>query len=145
MKVIKRTNDLPLFDHLFDGFFRDEPMHWMNRETKSAHSQAVNILEDENGFTIELMAPGFRKSDLHIEVEENVLKLSAKREEQKESEDRNYLRKEFRLNSIEREFRLPENRIDEEKISARFEDGILLVALPKKEEVKKASRLIEVH
>lgn len=145
MKIIKRTNDLPLFDHLFDGFFRDEPMHWMNREHKVSSNQSVNILEDDNGFTIELMAPGFRKEDLHIEVVENLLKLSAKRELEKESEDRNYLRREFRLNSIEREFRLPENRIDEENISARFEDGILLVNLPKKEEVKKASRLIEVN
>ncbi len=145
MKIIKRTNDLPLFDHLLDGFFRDEPMHWMNREQKVSSNQSVNILEDDNGFTIELMAPGFRKEDLHIEVVENLLKLSAKRELEKESEDRNYLRREFRLNSIEREFRLPENRIDEENISARFEDGILLVNLPKKEEVKKASRLIEVN
>lgn len=145
MKVIKRTNDLPLFDHLFDGFFRDEPLHWMNRATRPSSRPSVNILEDDNGFTIELMAPGFRKEDLHIEVVENLLKLSAKRDLEKDSEERNYLRREFRLNPIEREFRLPENRIDEENIKARFEDGILLVNLPKKEEVKKASRLIEVN
>ncbi|MGB0979055.1 MAG: Hsp20/alpha crystallin family protein, partial [Croceimicrobium sp.] len=80
MKVIKRSNDLPLFDHLFEGFFRDEPLHWMNRNIATSSKEKVNILEDENGFKIELLAPGFRKEDLQIEVKDNRLILKASRE-----------------------------------------------------------------
>ncbi|MCR9155411.1 MAG: Hsp20/alpha crystallin family protein [Bacteroidetes bacterium] len=145
MKVIKRSNDLPLFDHLFEGFFRDEPLHWMNRNTAPTSKEKVNILEDENGFKIELLAPGFRKEDLQIEVKDNRLILKASRELGENDKDLNYLRREFKINAFERQFNLPEKRIDEAGIEARFEDGILMINLPKKEEVKNPSRLIEIN
>ncbi len=141
MKIIKRTNDLPFFDQFFDGFFRDEPAHWMNQNTR----ESVNIKEDDNSYSIELMAPGFRKEDLQIEVEGKLLKLKAERKESSEDKDSKYLRREFRVNSFERQFKLPDNRIAEDQISARFEDGILFLELPKREEAKSTTRMIEVH
>lgn len=145
MKLIKRHNELPLFDQFFDGFFRDEPLQWMNRNPLNQAREMVNISENEDQFEIELMAPGYRKEDLHIEVEGELLTLRAERKNQEEKSERNYLRREFQIGSFERQFRLPEDKIDSEKIEARFEDGVLLVSLPKKAEVKKASRLIEIH
>jgi HSP20 family protein len=145
MKVIKSHNNLPLFDQFFDGFFRDEPLHWMNKTTGHSRADLVNISESDEGFEIELMAPGYRKEDLHIEVDGDLLHLKAEREESTENEKRNYLRREFSIQKLERQFRLPEDKIDIDKIEARFEDGVLFVQLPKKAEVKKASRLIEVH
>lgn len=145
MKVIKHQNSLPLFDQLFDGFFRDEPLHWMQQKSPATSKELVNIMEDENQFSIEMLAPGFRKEDLHIEVDDNRLKLKATQKKEDQEEGPNFLRREFQISSFEREFKLPENRIDEAKIKASFEDGILKVELPKMEDHKKASRLIEVQ
>lgn len=145
MKVIKRQNEAPLFDQLFDGFFRDEPLHWMNRNMVNHRKESVNILENESKFQIELLAPGYRKEDLHIEVDGDLLTLKAERKENKEEKESNYLRREFRIHNFERQFRLPEDRVNADAITARFEDGILHLIVPKKEENKKASRLIEIN
>lgn len=145
MKVIKHNNNLPLFDQFFDGFFLDEPMHWMNKTQNHGLRGKVNIIENNDQFEIELVAPGYRKEDLHLEVDGNMLHLKAERKENTENQKKNYLRREFQISSFERKFELPKDKIDIDQIEARFEDGVLMVSLPKKPEVKKASRLIEVH
>lgn len=145
MKIIKTTNDLPFFDSLFDGFFRDEPSQWMNRGLHQNQREAVNFIEDENSFTIELLAPGYRKEDLQLEVEGKLLKLRAKRKSEKENESLKYLRKEFSIAKIDRQFQIPANRIETGEITANFKDGILSISLPKKEEAKIVKHQIEVH
>lgn len=145
MKIIKTTNDLPFFDSLFDGFFRDEPSQWMNRGLHQNHREAVNFIEDENSFTIELLAPGYRKEDLQLEVEGKLLKLRAERKDAKENESLKYLRKEFSITKIDRQFQIPSNRIETGEIKANFKEGILSISLPKKEEAKIVKHQIEVH
>lgn len=104
---------------------------------------AVNISESKKEFNIEVSAAGFDKSDFSIEIEKNVLTISANKEEKKEEKDENekVLRREFSSSSFSRSFVIPEN-IDAEHISAQQKDGILKISLPKvdklpEEKVKK--------
>jgi len=93
---------------------------------------AVNVIEGKEDFKLEIAAPGLKKSDFDINVEKDVLTISAKVEK---VEDVKYSRKEFDYNEFKRTFHLPKT-IDISKIDARFEDGILYLTLAKKEEAK---------
>lgn len=95
---------------------------------------AVNVMEKENEFEIDLSLPGFDKENIALEIVENVLKISAKQELNKEEEDSNhhFLRREFSSSSFERYFILPDN-IDTENIVAKQENGVLTIALPKRD------------
>jgi len=93
---------------------------------------AVNVIEGKEDFKLEIAAPGLKKSDFDINVEKDVLTISAKVEK---VEDVKYSRKEFDYNEFKRTFHLPKT-IDISKIDARFEDGILHLTLAKKEEAK---------
>lgn len=93
---------------------------------------AVNIKENKKEFSIELSVPGFGKNDFNIEIEKNVLTVSAKKEENKEErdEDEKLLHREFSSSSFSRSFVIPEN-IDTESIAAEQNNGILKISLPK--------------
>jgi HSP20 family protein len=93
---------------------------------------AANVSENNAAYTIELAAPGFDKNDLKVEVDSNVLTISASREKEKKDEKENYRRREFAFESFTRSFNLPENGLPE-KVSANYENGILKISLPKKE------------
>lgn len=95
---------------------------------------ATNISENEKGFNVELSIPGFSKDDITIEIENDVLKVSASIEVKNEEKDENQkvLRREFKASSFSRSFALPEN-IDVENISASQSDGVLQITLPKME------------
>lgn len=105
---------------------------------------AVNIIETEEEFRIEIAAPGMSKKDFNINVENDKLMVSSDlAKEEKEGET--YSRREFNYASFQREFNFPNELVDENKINATYEDGILHIVLPKKEESKpKPSRNIEV-
>ena len=93
---------------------------------------ATNVSESDKEFNIELSVPGFSKEDIKVEIEKDVLKISATSEEKKEEKDSEdkILRQEFRSSSFTRSFSLPEN-VDIENISALQENGILRISLPK--------------
>lgn len=95
---------------------------------------ATNVSENEKAFNIDLSVPGFNKEDIKIEIENDVLKVSAESEVKNEEKDENekVLRREFRKSSFVRSFSIPEN-IDTENISAVQKDGILQITLPKQE------------
>ncbi|WP_029902105.1 Hsp20/alpha crystallin family protein [Prevotella sp. 10(H)] len=97
---------------------------------------ATNVSENEKAFNIELSVPGFNKEDIKIEIEKDVLKVSAEIEMKNEQKDENekVLRREFRKSSFVRSFTLPEG-IDAESISASQKDGILQITLPKQTKV----------
>jgi HSP20 family protein len=133
-----------LFPSLFDDFVK--PWNeWF--DTSSAITvPAVNITENVNDYNISVAAPGLKKNDFHINVDGNMLTISAEKEETKEEkEGENYTRKEYNYSSFSRSFTLPQE-VNREKIEASYEDGVLKLVLPKKEEVKKAvaSKQIEV-
>ena len=129
---------------LVDNFFtQDSPEFFPPFQSNSL--PAVNILEQEDGFQIEMAAPGLIKEKFQINLNQNNLVISYNHEEKVEEHSGKYTRKEFRLNSFKRSFVLPQT-IDNEQISASYADGVLKLWLPKKEEAKpRPERVIEIH
>jgi HSP20 family protein len=106
---------------------------------------AVNISEDEKGFGVEVVAPGFKKEDFRIKVDDDVLTISAEnKQESKEGNGREYSRREYSYSSFTRSFRLPENAKDD-AISARYENGILHLQIPKTARETKATKEISIQ
>lgn len=105
---------------------------------------AVNIMEKPDHFEVSLAVPGMKKDDLNIEVEGNMLTISAEKEEQKEDKDSKHTRREFNYTSFSRSFTLPESVV-KDKIDAHYDNGLLRLVLPKTEEARKpASKHITV-
>lgn len=129
---------------LFDTFFRDEPLHWSNQLSNVGKTPAVNISESENAFTLDLLVPGFEKDQIQIEVDQGLITLSAEMESASEVESAiKFHRKEFSKRSFKRSFQFKEGQIEEEKIQAKFNNGILHLDLPKraKEEINTRRRI----
>ena len=104
---------------------------------------AVNLSEEDRQYYLELSAPGFEKTDFKIELNEKVLGISGKHRIEKETREKTYSRKEFNYGSFQRFFSLPEE-INQEDINAVYENGILKITLPKKEENKKMPKEIKI-
>ena len=135
MLVKKVYNRVP---SLFGGLLNDELLDWPVQKNTAGRSNcpSVNIMEDENGYQIELAAPGFNKNDFKIELDNDVLTISSdKKEDKKDKKDEGYMRREFCYESFSRSFDLPDN-VDGEKIEAHYKDGILRVSVPIREEAK---------
>ncbi|HET6992439.1 MAG TPA: Hsp20/alpha crystallin family protein [Bacteroidia bacterium] len=92
---------------------------------------AVNIVDNDKDFQIDLAAPGFKKEDFKINIENGVLNISAETKTETEEKKKNYTRKEFSSESFSRAFTLPENA-SEEKIDAKYENGVLKLTVAKK-------------
>ncbi|MGC4232468.1 MAG: Hsp20/alpha crystallin family protein [Niabella sp.] len=134
------------FTSLVDDFFTEVPALLKTEVSKpniKSHVP-VNITENENEYQIEVVAPGYEKSDFNISVENNLLIISAEKKEEEKTETGKSIRKEFHLRSFKRTFTI-DNKIDTEKIAARYVNGILIVTLQRKEEAKAASKNIEVQ
>ncbi|HVV03702.1 MAG TPA: Hsp20/alpha crystallin family protein [Puia sp.] len=99
---------------------------------------AANIIDNKDHYEVNLAAPGMKKEDFNIDVEGNVLTISAEKEEKKEEKDERYSRKEFSYTSFSRSFTLPD-WVNKDKIDASYENGLLKVNLPKTDEAKKLS------
>ena len=99
---------------------------------------AVNITEQKDNYLVSLAAPGLKKDDFKIDVDGNMLTISSEKEETKEEKDKKFTRKEYNYSSFSRSFSLPEE-INKEKIEAYYEDGVLKITLPRKEEARKTT------
>lgn len=140
MSIIKRKS--LVLPSLMDEFLK--PDWFGGMENFKSTLPAVNIKEGEKAFELELAIPGFKKADFNIQVDENVLTVSSELKSENETKEENYTRREFAYSSFKRAFTLPET-IDEDKITANYEDGILRLGLPKREEaLPKPKRLIEI-
>ncbi|MEL4307642.1 Hsp20/alpha crystallin family protein [Joostella sp. CR20] len=142
MSLVKRSN--PVFPTFFDEVFNPD---WFGG-TMNAKSfvPAVNIKESDAGFNLEFAVPGFKKEDFKVEVDKNVLTVSAevKNESEEHNDSAKYSKKEFGLASFKRMFTLPES-VNTDNIDGTYEAGILVLNLPKKEEaLPKPKRLIEL-
>jgi HSP20 family protein len=111
---------------LFPKFFDAETQHSI---------PAVNIVENKDEYRIDVAAPGLNKEDFKISLENNVLTVSSEKEQKSEEKDEKFMRKEFSYFSFSRSFTLPVT-VNAEKIKASQKDGILQIAIPKKEEAK---------
>ena len=145
--LMKRNRMYPEVPSLFNEFFDGELLNNWDFNSLAADSTlpSVNIMENENSFDIEMAAPGMEKKDFKVELNNDVLTISSEKEDKKEDKSENYTRKEFHYHSFLRSFRLPENKVDGNKINAKYKNGILSISLPKKEEAKlKPVRMIEI-
>jgi HSP20 family protein len=104
---------------------------------------AVNVVETKDNFRLEVAAPGFDKGDFSLHIEQEYLTIEGKHEMDTEQKDERYTRREFKFESFKRSYKLPEI-VNQETISAVYENGILNVTLPKKEVVKPSVKTIEV-
>jgi len=139
--VKKRTSDfLPSLSRFFsdDFFTRDWGLsNFSNTETTLP---AVNIRETEDTFEVEMAAPGMTKKDFNIELDGNLLTISSEKTDQREDGGGKYSRREFSYQSFQRTFNLPKEVVDVDKINATYQDGVLRLLIPKKEEAKKQPR-----
>ncbi len=128
----------------WDDFFNDKFFNQVNSAQCAGNRPAVNVSEDDNGYNIEVAAPGVAKNAFNLEIENDVLTVSTEQKEKKDEPKPNFLRREFNYRAFKRSFQLPE-AVDQEQINASHEAGILTLTLPKFEkEVQKAPRQIEV-
>lgn len=123
---------------VFDDFFR--PWNtWFDNDFNGRRAltvPAVNITDNRDDYIVSLAAPGMKKDDFKINVEGNMLTISCEKEEKKEENDAAFTRKEYNYSSFSRSFTLPDE-VNKDKIEANYDDGILKLVLPKKEEAKK--------
>jgi len=131
MAIIRWQHRNPLAD-IVSGFFDTEFNDFFG---KRVCDPSANILEKTDGFELEIAAPGFKKEDFKINLENAVLTISTEVEDEKKEEGKNYTRKEFYYGSFSRSFTLPKS-VDSDKIKADYDHGILRIDLPKKAEAK---------
>jgi HSP20 family protein len=141
MPIRRNQNWLP---SIFNDFFDNE---WM--EKANATAPAINVLENEKEYKVELAAPGMTKEDFDVHIdEENNLVISMEKKNEKKEDEKNgrYLRREFSYSKFQQTMILPED-VDKEKISATVNNGVLDIELPKlvKEELPKQKRVIEIQ
>ncbi|MBL7757443.1 MAG: Hsp20/alpha crystallin family protein [Chitinophagaceae bacterium] len=135
-KSLARLNET--IPSVFDDFFKPWNEWFENGGMigRMLKVPAVNITEHEKEYQVALAAPGLKKDDFKIDMDGNMVTISSEKEESKEDKDKRYTRKEYSYSSFSRSFTLPED-VNRDKIEAKYEDGVLTLLLPRKEEVKK--------
>jgi len=135
----KRNSLMPGFNDVFDSIFNDT----FFSDRMVTRVPAANISETADHYHIELAAPGLKKEDFKLNLESNILSISVEQRMEDKQEERNYAKREYSYNSFVRSFTLPESA-DENGIQASYNDGILAIDIPKKEEAKAVTRQIEI-
>ena len=150
MTLARRNGNLlnPL-PGLLDDFLTRDAFDWGFHSPSQTGTSvpAVNIKETPEHFDVEVAAPGMKKEDFKVELNNNVLTISSEREEEhEENKDGKFNRREFSYQSFQRSFNLAKEIVDADKIEAKYENGLLHLRIPKREEVKpKPSRLISIN
>ncbi len=150
MTLAKRNgNMVNSWPALFDDFFnKDLFFDWNNSNFSNTGTTlpAVNVKETSDSFVVEMAAPGMKKEDFKIELDNNMLTIcSEHKNEREDKEGDKYTRKEFSYQSFQRSFQLSRDTVDADKIQARYENGVLHLTIPKREEVKqKPARQIDI-
>ncbi|MFD3004028.1 Hsp20/alpha crystallin family protein [Pontibacter toksunensis] len=128
-------------EHFFDKDLFLLPMNLKRQMEGKVPS--VNIREKEKEFLIEVAAPGMKKEDFNIDMEEGMLTISSQKKENKTEEKENYTRREYNYSSFSRSFNLPED-VKPEEIKANYQDGVLSLSVPKKQEQQKPKQKIKI-
>ncbi|MBO9694233.1 Hsp20/alpha crystallin family protein [Chryseobacterium sp.] len=148
MNLIKRNwSSVPTVPNLFDDFFNREFFNWGNNNYSSTSTTvpSVNIKENADAYEVQVAAPGMEKNDFEIKLDGNLLTISSSKKDNNETKGENFTRREFSYQSFRRSFELPKDVVDQDNIQAKYENGLLKLTIPKKEEVKqKPPRLIEI-
>ena len=143
----RKSHGFPTFAKVVNDIFNDDFVKNLDESLSvwNGSQPAVNVKEDTDGFSLALAAPGYGKEDIAIKIDDNVLTISSeKKEATTEKEGEKYTRKEFKYAAFKRTFTLPDT-VDATKIAANYENGILNISIPKKEEAKPVpARTIEI-
>lgn len=149
MTLIKRNGTgFPAFPALFDDLFSRELFNWGNNNFSSSSTTVplVNIRETNDNFEVEMAAPGMEKKDFKLTLEGNALTISSQKENRENENEAGYQYREFSFQSFVRTFMLPKDVVKAEEIVAKYDNGLLLLTIPKQEHAKqKGPRLIEIH
>ncbi|MEI9943165.1 MAG: Hsp20/alpha crystallin family protein [Chitinophagaceae bacterium] len=133
------------FNNLVDDFFSELPVLYKNDATQDWKGFApVNIKENEGNYNIEVVAPGFEKADFKINLDQNILTISAEKKNEVKNENEKQIRKEYNYRSFKRSFTLDE-KVNAENIEAKYANGVLTLNLPKKEAVKVSAKEITIQ
>lgn len=148
MSLLRRNELFPGMTSLFDDLFANEGKTWgiNNFSATNTTLPAVNIKETGDNFEVEMAAPGMNKEDFKIELDGNQLTIRSEKENHnEEKEGDRYTRREFSYQSFQRVFQLPKDVVDADKIQARYENGVLHLVIPKKEEARqRPPRMIQI-
>jgi len=135
MALTRFMNQVP---SLFDRFIEGDLFDWSSRNFSVTNTTlpSVNIKETVDNYIVEMAAPGMTKNDFKIELNNNLLTVSSeKRDERETKEGEQYTKCEFSYQSFSRSFSLPQT-VDRDRIDAKYDNGLLTVNIPKKEEAK---------
>ena len=135
-----RINRYPAFNDLMENFERN---FFGRLNEDNGDVPAVNIKDEKDKYTLEFAAPGLKKEDFKVNLDNYVLTISSEQKQEKNKNERSYTRREFVYNSFSRSFTLPRT-VNIEKIKADYSDGILCISLPKKVEEGQLTRQIEI-
>ena len=149
MTIIRRNNGfMNYLPSLLDSFFERDVHSWgqSNFSDTNTTIPSVNLKETSDNYEVEVAAPGMNKNDFKVELNRNTLTITSdKNYEEEVKEEERYTRKEFSYQSFSRLFTLPKEVVDADKIEAKYENGLLHLLIPKKEEAKqKPPRLIQI-
>ncbi|MDR6784621.1 HSP20 family protein [Pedobacter africanus] len=133
------TSLMPGFNDVFDSILNDT----FFSDRMMTKVPAANISESADHFHVELAAPGLKKEDFKLKLERDVLSISVEQVNDDQHQQRNYAKREYSYSSFVRSFTLPESA-DQNGIEAKYTDGVLCIAIPKREEAKVQSRQIEI-
>jgi len=134
------------FNNLFEDLFADMPELFKTdfNQTIRDGFVPVNVKENDKSYNLEVVAPGFEKTDFKVNVDQNILTISVEKNEEKKDENEKQVRKEYSYRSFNRSFTLDE-KIDATSIDAKYVNGVLTLNLPKKEIVKPSVKEISIQ
>lgn len=146
MTFVKVNNPInKTFDGLMNELFNELPVNFGKSIREDVlHFPPANIIEKADQYKIELAAPGMTKADFNVKLDGKILTISADKKAETAAENEKMIRKEFGYKSFKRSFTLDE-KIDAANISAKYDNGILTLELPKKEEVKSGAKEITIQ
>ena len=142
MMPVKKYNSQTWLPSIFNDFFDNE---WMVKANATA--PAINVIESDKDYKVEVAAPGMTKDDFTIHLsEDNELVITMEKKNENNQENKKYLRREFSYSKFQQSLILPDD-VEKDKISSNVNDGVLTIDLPKRtpEEKAKVNRQIEIH
>lgn len=141
MSTLLKTSSYPSLRSMMEDFWNSEKL--FDKAFVNQALPAVNIQENKKHYKIEVAAPGFKKSDFNVKIENGVLAISAETDKEESKTQDNYTRKEFFKTSFIRSFSLPEN-VAQDNITAKYEDGVLKLTLGKQEDIVRDKKEIAI-
>jgi len=145
MTVVKFNKKPANGFNLLENFFNEIPTFFKDDfGTTAKDFVPVNVKQTEDAYQLEVVAPGFEKNDFNVNIDKSILTISGEKKNEVKDENEKQIREEYSYRSFKRSFTLDE-KIDSEKIDAKYTNGILTLNLPRKAEVKASAKEISVQ